>query len=275
MIAGFNTDVQHEGHVYHVQTEDRGTDNPIFESLVYVGGTIVAKKRTAYSDQLNEGASREKIASLLKRQHQVIIAAIKAGRVEDLIRYSRKEQSRSQPQEKQNAEPPLPSPDFSQDLPKPVATNGSQVPAAPVSIEPSRRSVSQGTDGLDSPAPSSSARRNTGGLNLDQVISDYLSHDQAQLDVSVLTPAVFTAGKSVGLRVQVTHDAKPEFDAIVTVKIIGTAFKPQVFMGRVGSDGVASFSLTLPAFAAGTAAIVIEARSAAGRGELKNLIRRV
>ena len=34
MITGFNTDVPHEGHVYHVQTEDGGAGHPILESLV-------------------------------------------------------------------------------------------------------------------------------------------------------------------------------------------------------------------------------------------------
>src|SRR5215467_4876837 len=88
MITGFNTDVQHEGRVYHVQTEDRGRDKATLESLVYVGGTIVAKKATAYSDQLDKGATEDMIAALLKKQHQVIIAAIKAGRIEELIRHS-------------------------------------------------------------------------------------------------------------------------------------------------------------------------------------------
>jgi hypothetical protein len=122
----------------------------------------------------------------------------------------------------------------------------------------------------------SSARGDTGSLNFDQVIADYLKRGsgQARLDVKVLSPEVFIAGRSIGLRIQVTHESKPHFDATVTVKIIGTAFKPQVFIGRVGKDGVASFSLALPAFTAGTAAIVIEAQSSAGRGELKNLIRR-
>jgi hypothetical protein len=108
------------------------------------------------------------------------------------------------------------------------------------------------------------------------VLEDYAKRGagQARLDVRVLTPGVFTAGSGIGLRVQVTHDAKPDFDATVTVKIIGTAFKPQVFIGRVGRDGVASFNLTLPSFTTGTAAIVIEAQSGIGRGELKNLIRR-
>src|ERR1043165_7430221 len=94
MITGFNTDVQHEGQVYHVQTEDRGQNNPVLESLVYIGGTIVAKKLTPYAEQLSQGADEQMIAGLLKRQHQVIIAAIKTGRVNELIqRYA----SASQP----------------------------------------------------------------------------------------------------------------------------------------------------------------------------------
>src|SRR2546428_10881114 len=95
MITGFNTDVPHDGQVYHVQTQDRGKDNPILESLVYIGGTVVAKKLTSYSDRLIEGAGEGTIASLLKRQHQLIIAAVKAGRSEDLCPTPRKQQARS------------------------------------------------------------------------------------------------------------------------------------------------------------------------------------
>ena len=102
MITGFNTDVRYEGRVYHVQTEDRGQDNPFLESLVYIGGTVVAKKRTPYSEQLSNGATEEMIASLLKRQHQVIIAAIKAGRIEDLIRHSAKVEGLKEPKPKQS-----------------------------------------------------------------------------------------------------------------------------------------------------------------------------
>jgi len=38
MITGFNTDVKHGAKVYHVQTEDKGRNNPKIETLVYVGG---------------------------------------------------------------------------------------------------------------------------------------------------------------------------------------------------------------------------------------------
>jgi hypothetical protein len=296
MITGFNTDVRYEGHVYHVQTEDGGTDNPILESLVYIGGTVVAKKLTPYPEPLNEDASQEALASLLKRQHQVIIGAIKAGRIEDLIRHSQKQQAGREAQENQSTEgltPPPPAHSvnagdrtnrpgrqraISEFSPKQASSSDAAVPISPAanvsskSVPPAGRA----SRGLTVGAPAGSSRGDTAGLNLDQVLEDYVKRGagHARLEVTVLTPEVFTAGSGIGLRVQVTHDAKPDFDATVTVKIIGTAFKPQVFIGRAGGDGVASFSLTLPSFSTGTAAIVIEAQSGSGRGELKNLIRR-
>src|SRR4030095_9381768 len=110
MITGFNTDVPHEGHVYHVQTEDGGKDNPIFQSLIYIGGTIVAKKLTPAREPINEDSRQEKLASLLKRQHQVIIAAIKAGRIEDLIRHSLKQQGEPGEQETEPDTKPMATP---------------------------------------------------------------------------------------------------------------------------------------------------------------------
>jgi hypothetical protein len=113
-------------------------------------------------------------------------------------------------------------------------------------------------------------------LNLDDVIAEYLkrSSEQGRLELNVVSPSVFTAGKSINLRVKILYDTKPETEATVTIKIVGTAFKPQVYLGHAGHDGVAAFNLILPAFTAGTAAIVIEAQSMHGRGELKHLIRR-
>lgn len=244
MITGFNTDVSHDGRVYHVQSEDRGKDNPILESLIYIGGTVVAKKLTPYSDKLIDGATDATITSLLKRQHQVIIAAIKAGRIEDLVRQSQNEQAGSKDKPAQQPE----------DL-----TTDSIVSALPKAREAKKVESA-----------------NTGSLNLDKVIADYVqrSAEQTRLNLKVLTPEVFVAGSNVGLRVQVTRGQRGELDATVKVKIIGTAFKPQVYIGRAGRDGVASFSLALPNFNAGTAAIVIEAQSGGGRGELKTLIRR-
>ncbi|HYN42848.1 MAG TPA: hypothetical protein VE129_13785, partial [Thermoanaerobaculia bacterium] len=60
MITGFNTDIRHGDRVFHVQTEDRGTGNPIVESLVYVGGQILLSKRSPYSDLVVDGKPDEK-----------------------------------------------------------------------------------------------------------------------------------------------------------------------------------------------------------------------
>ncbi|HST22656.1 MAG TPA: hypothetical protein VLR90_16150 [Blastocatellia bacterium] len=315
MITGFNTDVRYEGRVYHVQTEDRGQDNPFLESLVYIGGTIVAKKSTPYLEQLSKGATEEMIASLLKRQHQVIIAAIKAGRIEDLIRHSAKVESLKELKPKQSKPkspsgklpaPPAEQPQPALQSPPPARADvkttallgrSRQVepPPVPTPVPGEREALKGRTAPLGSPAflkeltqpkkpanfeapstSSSNQNSNVAGLDLDQVISDYLKRnsEQGKLELKVITPSHFIAGKNIGLRVQVEYGPDPEPEAVVTIKVIGTAFKPQVYIGRAGRDGVASFGLSLPSFTAGTAAIVIEAQSGHGRGELKHLIRR-
>jgi hypothetical protein len=55
VITGFNTDVEHGGIVYHVQTEDKGLASPLLLTLVYTGGTILASKRVAYDELIAEG----------------------------------------------------------------------------------------------------------------------------------------------------------------------------------------------------------------------------
>jgi hypothetical protein len=312
MITGFNTDVKHEGSVYHVQTEARGRENPVLESLVYIGGTIIAKKISPYSDQHRQGATEDAIASLLRRQHQIVIAAIKAGRIEELIHLATDDKVREvkaeekteakveakleakvaeKPEEaavaKVEPQPPAPEPVPAQPIPPPVrhspgrpvaSRSSSSAPPPSQAIQPPEApQLTASTQPRSLPAKvPASLPSTTGGLNLDEVISDYVKRtsEQGRLDLKVISPNSFIAGKSIGLRVQVIHENADEPGAIVTIKIIGTAFKPQVYLGRTGADGVVSFNLVLPAFSAGTAAIVIEAQSSHGRGELKHLIRR-
>lgn len=80
MITGFNTDIKHGDKVYHIQTEDKGLQNPYIESLVYVGGEILASKKTGYAEQLKSGLDEKGIGGLMEQQHRTMIAAIKRGR---------------------------------------------------------------------------------------------------------------------------------------------------------------------------------------------------
>ena len=80
MITGFNTDIKHNEKVYHIQTEDKGLQNPYIESLVYVGGEILASKKTSYAEQAGAGVDEKWIGNLMEQQHRTMIAAIKRGR---------------------------------------------------------------------------------------------------------------------------------------------------------------------------------------------------
>ena len=59
VITGFNTDIEHDGVVYHVQTEDKGLDSPLILSLVYSGGAILASKRSRYEDLIAAGLTKK------------------------------------------------------------------------------------------------------------------------------------------------------------------------------------------------------------------------
>jgi len=80
VITGFNTDIKHNDKVYHIQTEDKGLQNPYIESLVYVGGEILASKKTSYAEQAKTGIDEKWIGGLMEQQHRTMIAAIKRGR---------------------------------------------------------------------------------------------------------------------------------------------------------------------------------------------------
>jgi hypothetical protein len=79
VITGFNTDVKYRGVVYHVQTEDKGTSNPLIETLIYKGGEILGSRRLPYGD-LVEAGDEPAITKLMEDQHKGIIMEVKRGK---------------------------------------------------------------------------------------------------------------------------------------------------------------------------------------------------
>lgn len=86
MLTGHNTEVHHGEVAFHVQTEDKGRANPVIVSLIYVGGRVLAAKRTSYSDLLAKGLAERDIAELMDRQHRTMVAAIRHGRFDEHLR---------------------------------------------------------------------------------------------------------------------------------------------------------------------------------------------
>lgn len=81
MITGFNTDVDHQGRVFHIQTEDKGLANPLVESLIYSGGEILTSKKTSYADLIeSNGYSEDEIMHRMEAQHQALIRDVFNGK---------------------------------------------------------------------------------------------------------------------------------------------------------------------------------------------------
>jgi hypothetical protein len=272
MLTGYNQDVQAGDELLHVQTEDKGRERAILETLVYRGGTIIAAKRTSYADQLGDGSlSDDRLAEMIKKQHQIIVAILRAGKVDELVRASQRAAAK---EADAPAVVPMPSPVYVPESAQAIYPDFAVAAQAPPAAEV------RATPELDAAASAVIQRVTgplTGELDLDKIISDYLQSglQKERLRLRLLGRSDFLAGESVLLQVQATRGTgQPIESASVVVKIIGTAFKPQIYPNRTDREGIASFNLVLPTFSAGSAAVVVQASSKYGDGEIKHLIRR-
>ena len=81
MITGYNTDVEFDGRIFHVQTEDKGREHPMVESLVYSGGEILTTRRLPYEELAGSTEySEEAVMKLMEGQHQELLREIRNGK---------------------------------------------------------------------------------------------------------------------------------------------------------------------------------------------------
>ncbi len=80
MVTGFNTEIKHEGIVYHIQTEPRMGTN--IETAVLVQGALVHKIKTPLEEFVKSpDFTDDKFQELLKEQHRQVIERIRAGEI--------------------------------------------------------------------------------------------------------------------------------------------------------------------------------------------------
>jgi hypothetical protein len=80
MVMGFNTDIKHEGVVFHIQTEPRKDAG--IDTTVYTRGAVIHKYKSSYQDLLDSpDFSEEKLKRRLEDQHRLIIGRIRAGEI--------------------------------------------------------------------------------------------------------------------------------------------------------------------------------------------------
>jgi hypothetical protein len=82
MNFGFNSNVRAGETTYHVQSEDRGSSHPYFDTVIYEAGRVIYKRSTSYEDFASaaKGADLSKqLHERLARQHREVIAELEAG----------------------------------------------------------------------------------------------------------------------------------------------------------------------------------------------------
>jgi hypothetical protein len=85
MIFGFNTDVKHEGTVYHVQSEARENEL-LLQTQVFVRGRCIGKRATSYADTASGyGFSDQQKEGVLRDQHRMVLDAIRDGRLDSVF----------------------------------------------------------------------------------------------------------------------------------------------------------------------------------------------
>src|SRR4051812_29981117 len=72
-VTGFNHNIKHKGKVYHVQTEDSGVNNPHIITHLFVGGNILASKKTSYADILGAENLPDVVRELMEEQHKEML----------------------------------------------------------------------------------------------------------------------------------------------------------------------------------------------------------
>jgi hypothetical protein len=347
VITGFNTDIEHEGVVYHVQTEDKGLDTPVILSLVYVGGAILASKRSPYDDLVVAGFDAAALGERLNHQHKLICAAITAGRIEELKRLNRKGEGANgegpSAARESSRKAPVPQPPAAAVKPgeaaaapgaaaggptvsartaalvPPVGDAVTRPPAEAVKSglppRPETKAKSAATplkQGAATVTPEPGAPRRLppreahvgsgAALPLAEVLEEVATRADAgtaatgsgaappkgateaipvevdgELHVSLMEERDYKSGEIVTLRVRVARgplDAREAVSgAAVTIKILGTEFRPLILTSKTDGDGVAVIHAWLPRFTGGRAAILVRAAHDGFTAELRRPVR--
>ena len=83
-MPGYNTDIEHNGLMFHVQTQDQGANAQYVESIVYKSGKVLASRRTYYTNFLNSPTLNDKINEIIDEQHESILKDISEGSFDHL-----------------------------------------------------------------------------------------------------------------------------------------------------------------------------------------------
>jgi len=299
VISGFNTDVEFDDVVYHVQTEDKGEKSRLLLTLVYDGGTILASKRVKYDDLTVADLEPDALAERLQRQHQLICGAVKAGRLNDLKTMTAKDRGAA-----------------SKAVPEPLVHAPAPIPEMPAIIAPAERpqvQVAVAEIPMAQPLPGVNHLQPLPPINIpDEAIEtipvyeifddgpliegvSIIEDDEilpaeavavvselagtarpanTKLSIELLGESKFKGGdrKTVNLMICRGTERKVISDAEIMIKVLGSSFRPVIFHARSDANGLAKVHLQLPHFSTGRAALLVRARNNGDEIELRKIV---
>jgi hypothetical protein len=78
-LLGYNTNVRHAGHLFHIQTEDSGREHPHIITHLFTSGTILATKKTPYDHVLGAPDWEDRVRQMMKDQHKAMFVELRDG----------------------------------------------------------------------------------------------------------------------------------------------------------------------------------------------------
>ena len=86
MIGGVNRVYEHGGREYHIQAEDLGVEQGVFEVRVYDGGAVLWRKRLPYAEILEKKLPKleqdDELRALMDKTMHTVQAAIAKGKLQ-------------------------------------------------------------------------------------------------------------------------------------------------------------------------------------------------
>jgi hypothetical protein len=85
MITGHNANIEHDGRVFHVQTEDSGRAHPHVTTHLYFEGTILASERRDYAEIVDAPDVVARVRWLMEEQHAAVVESLRRGDYDEVI----------------------------------------------------------------------------------------------------------------------------------------------------------------------------------------------
>lgn len=271
-------------------------DTPMILSLVYNRGTILASKRSPYDDLIETGFDEMVLAERLQKQHKLMCAAIKAGRIEDLKAMTAKNSAYSpaaaedgegkKPKVRKAARKRAPASADTLEVLSPIAKpniplglEAAQVDGVPPIPMPTHISIPTPLvpkHNLISLSRQVSIIEEHSVLPEDAVavISDQVTENAAptgRLRIEFIGDSDFKGGenKTVSVKVSRGRDRTGISDVQVMIKILGSSFRPVIFHSMTDDNGLARTHMQFPRFSSGRATIMARALNGGEEVELR------